>query len=162
MAERPLRTTLAGLAGAVLTAALLTSCGSGASYCSTLKAEQPQLKRLSAQVAKPGAAGSHALDQTVTVLDGLRSTAPDDISADWDTLVQALGGLRDAVRASGAAPGDFAAGKRPTGVTQGQYNAVTQAAAELQATPVQQSSASVEQHAQDVCKVDLGAGLGGL
>ncbi len=45
-------------------------------------------------------------------------------------------------------------------MTDGQYDAVQQAVAELQSTRVQQASKSIEQHAQDVCKVDLGPGLG--
>jgi hypothetical protein len=37
---------------------------------------------------------------------------------------------------------------------------VQQAAAGLAGTRVRQAGASIEQHALDVCKVDLGGGLG--
>jgi hypothetical protein len=139
----------------------LTSCSSEKSYCAALKDDQKQLKKLTAESAKSKTTGAKALESTVELLSGLREKAPDDIEGDWETLVEALRGLADAVKASGASPSDFGSGKRPSGVTAGQYAAVTQAAAELQTTPVQQAGKSIEQHAQDVCKVDLGAGLGG-
>jgi hypothetical protein len=95
------------------------------------------------------------------VLSELRDEAPDDISDEWNTLVGALQGLVDAVKATGHPLGDFAGGTQPDGVTSGQFDAVEQAATELQGTRVQQAGKSIEQHAQDVCKVDLGTGLGG-
>jgi hypothetical protein len=150
------------LAGALL-AAGLTGCSDGTgSYCSALGADQKLLAGLSRQSAQPGEAGSRALRGSLRVLGGLRDKAPDDIADDWRTLVDALQGLADAVDATGAAPGDFAGGTRPRGVTEGQYQSVVQAATELQSTRVQQAGTSIEQHALDVCKVDLGAGLGGI
>jgi hypothetical protein len=147
----------------VLLAAGLTGCSHGTtSYCATLAADQKRLTSLSRQSAQPGQAGSRALRGTVRVLGGLRDKAPDDIADDWRTVVDALQGLVDAVAATGAAPGDFAGGRRPRGVTEGQYQSVVQAATELQSTRVQQAGKSIEQHALDVCKVDLGAGLGGI
>jgi hypothetical protein len=156
-----LRRTACGLV-LLLVAAGLTGCSSTKSYCSSLSADKAQLTRLSTDIGKPGKAGGDALATTVDVLAGLRDDAPDDISDEWGTLVSALQGLADAFRESGAAPGDFAGGKKPQGVTAGQYDAVQQAVAELSSTRVQQASKSIEQHAQDVCKVDLGPGLGGV
>lgn len=141
----------------------LTGCSRSKSYCSTIGVDRVQLTTLSADIGKPGQAGADALRKAVTVLSGLRDEAPDDISDEWVTLVAALQGLVDAFRQSGAAPGDFAGGTLPEGVTAGQYDAVQQAVAELQSTRVQQAGKSIEQHAQDVCQVDLGpGGLGGL
>jgi hypothetical protein len=151
-----------GLLTAVLLSAGLAACGSGTdSYCSTLKDDQKRLASLSTKTAKPGRTGTEALSDTVSLLAGLRDKAPDDIRGDWDTLVEALDGLARAIKESGADPGDFRRGTRPAGVTGGQLRAVRQAAAELRATPVQQASRSIEQHAQDVCKVDLGSELDG-
>ena len=140
----------------------VSGCSGGTeSYCSSLRDQQKQLARLSARSAEPGKGGAQALSDTVTVLDGLREQSPDDISDDWDTLVGALQALADAVDATGAAPSEFAGGRKPAGVTQGQYQSVVQAATELRSTRVQQAGKSIEQHARDVCKVDLGSGLGG-
>jgi hypothetical protein len=142
----------------LLVSAALTSCTSSTeSYCSLLKDDQAKLKKDSTDAAKPG---SDALGHTVTLLTGLQDKAPDDISGEWDTLVSALKNLEDAVRATGADYGDFVTGKKPAGVTDGQFRAVQQAAGELSSTRVQQAATSIEQHAQDVCKVDLGGGLG--
>ena len=163
MTDRPHRASRAAavLAGGVLLVSGLVSCTSAQeSYCGTLKADQKRLATLSGRTAEPGRQGSRALDQTLGLLTELRDEAPDDIHDDWVRLVEAFDGLRQAIRSSGAAPGDFAGGKRPDGVTGGQLRAVQQAAAELQALPVKQASTSIEQHAQDVCKVDLGSDLG--
>ena len=160
MAERLRRTALV-VAGLLVTTGL-TGCSNGTeSYCSTLKDDQKRLDSLATQAAKPGEQGVRALGDTVGVLSDLRDVAPDDISDEWDSLVGALQGLVDAVKATGHPLGDFAGGTKPDGVTTGQYDAVKQAATELQGTRVQQAGKSIEQHAQDVCKVDLGTGLGG-
>ena len=156
-----LRRTAVAVAG-VLVAAGLTGCSGTKSYCSALRDDKARLTSLAAESAKPGANGGKALVQTVDVLAGLADQAPDDIQDEWDTLVQALRGLSDAIRESGADPGDFASGATPDGVSAGQLDAVQQAARELQDLRVQQAGTSIEQHARDVCKVDLGSsGLGG-
>jgi hypothetical protein len=160
VAERARRTAL--VVAGVLVATCLTGCSNSTeSYCSTLKDDQKKLESLASQAARPGEEGVRALGDTVGVLSDLRDEAPEDISDEWATLVGALQGLVDAVKATGHPIGDFAGGSRPDGVTTGQYDAVEQAAAELQGTRVQQAGKSIEQHAQDVCKVDLGTGLGG-
>jgi hypothetical protein len=152
------RRAAAAVVATVLLSAGLTACTSSTeSYCSQLKDDQKKLKSDSANAAKPG---SDALGDTVSLLTGLRDKAPDDISDDWDTLVAALQNLEDAIKATGADYGAFASGKKPPGVTDGQFNAVKEAAGELSSTRVQQAATSIEQHAQDVCKVDLGGGLG--
>ncbi|NUR09648.1 MAG: hypothetical protein HOQ22_08775 [Nocardioidaceae bacterium] len=142
---------------AVLLVALLatglTSCTSSTeSYCASLKDDKKQLT---------GQAAQGDLHRTVTLLAGLRDEAPDDISGEWDTLVTAIQDLVDAVDATGAKLSQFQGGRKPAGVTTGQYRAVQQAAGELSSTRVQQAGQSIEQHALDVCKVDLGGGLGG-
>ena len=151
------RAAAAAVATLLLSAGLTACTSSTESYCSQLKDDQKKLERDSANAAKPG---SNALGDTVSLLTGLQDKAPDDISDDWDTLVSALKNLEDAVKATGADYGDFVAGKKPPRVTDGQFNAVQQAAGELSSTRVQQAATSIQQHALDVCKVDLGGGLG--
>jgi hypothetical protein len=141
----------------------LTGCASSTeSYCSALKDDSRQLTRLAVQAGKKGTEGSAAFASTVRLLSELRDRAPDDVSGDWDTLVSALQGLRDAIEESGASPAELGSGARPRGVTTGQLAAVRQAAAELSTTEVQQAGQSIEQHSLDVCEVDLGRGLGGV
>jgi len=149
----------AGLAALALLVGGLTGCShSTGAYCSSLRADKQQLKRLSADAARPG---SDALARSVHVLAGLRDEAPDDISDEWRTLVSALQDLVSAVNATGVDYAAFDSGKRPPGVSVSAYRAVQQAADELSSTRVQQAGASIEQQAIDVCKVDLGGGLGG-
>jgi hypothetical protein len=149
----------AGLTALALLGCGLTGCShSTGAYCSSLRADKQQLERLSADAARPG---SDALARSVDVLSRLRDEAPDDISEEWKTLVSALRDLVSAVRATGVDYSAFGSGKRPPGVSVSAYRAVQQAADELSSTRVQQAGASIEQQAIDVCKVDLGGGLGG-
>jgi hypothetical protein len=143
----------------VLVAAGLSACtDSTESYCSTLREDQEKLRALAGDTDGRGAG---SLVCTVRLLSDLRDRAPEQVETEWDTLVDALRDLADAVRASGADLDDFTGGRRPPGVSTGQLQAVRQAAAELRSTPVQQAGQSIEQHAVDVCEVDLGGGLGG-
>jgi hypothetical protein len=148
---------------ALVAVASLAGCSSGTeSYCSALKDDQKRLTRLATDAGKPGKPGARALDDTLGVLQGLSEEAPEDIADEWQTLTGALRSLVDAITESGASPADFAGGEPPPGVSTGQVRAVQQAAAALQSTRVTQAGASIEQHARDVCKVDLGTGLGGV
>ena len=154
-----MRRTLIGLVVAALLAGGLAGCSrSTDSYCSSLRADQHRLERLSAQAATPR---SDALGRSVALLSELRDKSPDDISEDWKTLVAALQDLLKAVKATGVDYSRFGGGKKPAGVSVSAFHAVEQAAGELSSTRVQQAGASIEQHALDVCKVDLGGGLGG-
>ncbi len=143
----------------VLASTGLVACSSTEeSYCSALREDEPRLQKLSRAAAEPG---SDALVKSVDILAALGDKAPDDVADEWETLVSSLEDLVDAVRASGADFSALASGKTPEGVTAGQMKAVRQAAGELADTRVQQAGASIEQHARDVCKVDLGGGLAG-
>ena len=137
----------------------LCACSSSTeSYCGALREDKKQLEKLAGEASQPGSDG---LGDTVSLLSGLRDEAPDDIAGEWDTLVGALEELDEAIEASGADPGDFGSDQKPPGVSEGQFDAVQKAAAELGSLRVQQASKSIEQHASDVCKVDLRGGLGG-
>src|SRR3978361_1696945 len=162
MAESRGRRRGAVLLVGVLLCSGLASCSSTKSYCSTLKDDRKQLSTLSDQIGgkDKSKGGAKALTRTDSLFSDLRDKHPADIRGDWDTLVEAVDGLVAAIKASGADPEDFQGGHKPTGVTEGQLRAGQQAAAELQGTPVQQATQSIEQHAQDVCKVDLSSELG--
>ena len=138
----------------VLATSGLAACSGERSYCASLKEDRPKLQKLSED-------GADGLTKSIDLLAGLRDQAPDQISDEWKTLVAALQDLVAAVRASGADFSDFKDGKAPAGVTAGQLKAVQQAATELTQPRVEQAGKSIEQHAIDVCKVDLGGGLGG-
>lgn len=158
MATRATKRWLAATtATAVLTAGLGGCTRSTGSYCDTLRDDRAQLEALSGQADKRG---GDSLQRSLEVFEELRDAAPDDISDEWDTLVAAWQDLVDAVHRTGAPLSAFRGGKRPAGVSTADYRAVQQAAAGLAGTRVRQAGASIEQHALDVCKVDLGGGLG--
>lgn len=131
--------------------------GSTDGYCAALADQKPTLQRLSAQAGKPG---SDALAQSVDVFEQLRDAAPEDLSDEWTTYVNAWRGLTDALDAAGADASVFRDGERPEGVDPESFDAIQDAAAKLTSTPVRDASAGIEQHATDVCDVDLGGAVG--
>ena len=153
--RRPVRLVVAGLA-AVLVAAGLSACGSRTDdYCSTLRDDQQTLQRLAAGKGEPGTDPVHG---TLEVFTSLRDKAPEDVTDEWDTMVYAWQTLADALDRAGVDPSTYRAGSRPPGVTPAQQKAIAQAAAELSSARVLDAGRGIEQHALDVCKVDLGQG----
>jgi hypothetical protein len=56
----------------------------------------------------------------------------------------------------------FEAGERPEGMSAEDYDRISQAAVQLRSTRVVEAATGIEQHAQDVCEVDLtGSGPAG-
>jgi hypothetical protein len=151
-----IRASAAALA-AVLLSAGLTGCSSRTDgYCSTLEDAGPRLERLASTAQKPQ---GDVMADSLQVLEELRDQAPEEVADEWDTLVLAWDGMTEALDAAGAAPSAFASGERPDGVSSADYAAVRQAARQLSSTPVRQAAQGIEQHALDVCQVDLGGSL---
>lgn len=140
------------LAVGVLLAASLTGCASDTEqYCGTLRSDRPTLNRL-ASTSRPG---SHVVPRTLAVFTDLRDKAPDDIRDEWDTMVFAWQTLGAAFRRAGVDPAAYRPGKTP-GVSARQDQAIRDAAAQLSSARVLDASRGIEQHAQDICNVDLG------
>ena len=152
-----------GVAAASLAVLLAgtTACGgdepSSGDYCAALADEKVTLQRLS---ARAGAPGSDGLTRSVEVFVRLRDAAPADLRDEWTTYVNAWQGLTDALDAAGADASVFRDGKRPDGVDAAAYDAIQDAAGKLTSAPVRDASAGIEQHAADVCDVDLGGAVG--
>jgi hypothetical protein len=131
----------------------LTGCASRTeSYCSAMKHDQAQLQRLASSSDHKG---RDVLGQSLVVFKDLQSKSPDDIAPDWDTFVYAWSGLTDALHAAGVDPATFRPGRKPAGVSTGEYRAITQAASELGSAKVLDAAHRIEDHASSVCKVDL-------
>ena len=131
--------------------------GSTDDYCAALSDEKATLERLSGQ---DGGSGGDAIEQSVQVFERLRDAAPADLRDEWTTYVNAWRGLTDALDAAGADASVFRDGKRPEGVDPEAYDAIQDAAGKLTSTPVREASAGIEQHAADVCDLDLGGTVG--
>lgn len=154
-ARRRLLPALAGL----LLAGSLTGCADQTeSYCAELKDQQETLSDLAVRSSRPG---EDVLGQTLDVWKDLRDQAPDDIEDEWSTLVFALEGIVDAFEAAGTTPQEYDPASPPEGVTDAESERLKDAAAELASPRVRAAAEGVEQHARDVCKVDLGLTTGG-
>lgn len=135
-----------------LTLALLAGCADeGERYCGELAERRDRLHDLAA-----GSADADVLDETLAVLRDLRSEAPADISDEWTTLVFAYEGLVDAFEDAGVSPEGYDPAAPPEGVSEDEARRIEGAAAELASARVLEAADGLEQHARDVCRVDLG------
>jgi hypothetical protein len=143
----------------VLLALTLTGCASeGESYCDELKADKQTLADLAAGSGEPGA---DTLDETLEVFGDLREAAPGDIEDEWTTLVFAYENLAEAFDAAGTTPDEYDPSDPPEGVSAAEAKRIEGAAAELGSRRVLGAADGLEQHARDVCEVDLGLSSGG-
>lgn len=143
-----------GAAGGLL-AILATGCASETeTYCGDLAERRDELTELA---ASPDA---DALQETLGVLGELRDSAPADIEDEWSTLVFAYETLVAAFDAAGTSPGEYDPANPPEGVTESESRRIEGAAADLGSRRVLAAADGLEQHARDVCDVDLGLGSG--
>lgn len=146
------------LSGVVLVAST-TSCASETeSYCAELEEQKQTLTDLATGSTDPS---GNVLEETLEVFQTLREAAPGDIEDEWSTLVFAYEGLADAFEAAGTTPGEFDPGSPPEGVSDTEAERIEGAAAELRSQRVVKAADGLQQHARDVCKVDLGLSSGG-
>lgn len=149
----------AGITGVAL--ALLVATGGCSDqqekYCSALQDEKQTLSSLSARADDPR---SGSLAETIDVFERLRDQAPEDVADEWDTYVTAWQALESAMKRAGADESMFRDGRKPPGMSQEKYDAISAAAADLRSTRVVSAASGIQRQALDVCKVDLGgAGL---
>lgn len=150
-AERQFRSA-AAVAALTLLGGALSGCSNATDdYCSGLRADQPRLEKLAGQPTS-----SSVIIDTLAVFEELRQQAPEDLRDEWDTVVFAWRGLRSALKDTDVDIARFDPAHRPEGVTAEQFSRVTGAAKNLRSAPVTDAAQGIEQHAQDVCEVDLG------
>ncbi|MGH3329774.1 MAG: hypothetical protein ACRDPJ_00590, partial [Nocardioidaceae bacterium] len=122
-------------------------------YCDTLRERKDDLGGLAEQAGKPG---SDVFADTLDIFKELRDEAPGDVVDEWDTLVFAWEGLTDAFERAGVTPGEYDPAHPPEDVSTAEAEALEDAASDLASQRVIDAGDGIEQHAQDVCKVDLG------
>jgi hypothetical protein len=143
----------AALLAGVLVLSGLTGCSSDTdAYCDALGDEREALDALARSSDKPDA---DMFASGLDVFDGLRQEAPDDIRDEWDTFYFAWEGVADAFERAGVTPQEYRSGET-AGVGDAEAKAIEDAAAELGSQRVVEAGQGIEQHARDVCKVDLG------
>ncbi len=148
---------LAALLSSALVAGLLAGCGGDedgpdGAYCSTLRTEKKQLARLADQAGRPG---TDVLTPTLEALGRLRQASPRDLRDEWDTVYYAWSAMVDAVKDAGVDPGDYRPGRTPQGVSAADARRLGEVAAQLGSARVVDASRGLEDHARQVCDVEL-------
>jgi hypothetical protein len=156
---------LSAAAAAALGLCLLTACGdddgggggkaagSGGDYCSDLKDAKKEVDALKA--------GDFSdLEETTDAMHELADEAPDAIKDDWETLVDGVDKLVEALKKAGLDDDDMAtlqSGQIPDGVDMAALQGLM---TEIQALDTEAFTAagdSINKHAKDECGVDLDA-----
>jgi hypothetical protein len=143
-----------------LTATLLAACGGGGgsssssgSYCDELKSDKTYFESLggsNADVSK--------LDTVFAKVHTLADKAPDNVSADWKTLDNAITTLENALKAAGIKPSDLAAmqnGQVPKGVDLQKLQALAPKLQALSSSDVSAAADKIAADAKKSCGVDL-------
>jgi hypothetical protein len=140
------------LATAVALLLPLTACGSDdeTSYCDALKSDQQLFAEMQDDTSGLG------LLKHRTTLRALAEKAPDDLTDEWQTFLGALDAFAGTLREVGVAPGDFVDGKPPATLDADERTRIANAANELASADVVEAADGIEQHAKDVCKLQLG------
>lgn len=141
------------LASALLLALVVTGCDKSeddqrTDYCDQVKTDADTITRA---VDEKGAA---AFFDVLPTLEGLAEKAPGDVRDEWQVLLNALRGMRDALEDTGVEP-DQVNGKLPAGLPAEDKRRIRGAASVLAGQDVLVATQGIEQHALDVCHTPL-------
>jgi hypothetical protein len=146
--------TLAGGALAVVVVLSVAGCGGEEQarddYCAQLRTDQAKFSEMFAS------GDPSSLLDNVAMLDEVADKAPADLRDEWQTLLNAVHGLDDALARAGVEPHDFQSGKQPVGLSARERKAISDAADALTSRQVLSSASGIDQQARDVCKIQLG------
>jgi hypothetical protein len=143
-------------------ATVLTACGSNNSsgtssssgdYCSELKTDKAYFQGLSGTGSDAG-----KLDEVFQRIHSLAGDAPDNVSADWKTLDNAVTTLENALQQAGIKPSDLAsmqAGHMPPGLDPSKLQALLPKLQELNSQQVSDAADRIAADAKKTCNVDL-------
>ncbi|MEP6814927.1 MAG: hypothetical protein ABI873_05205 [Marmoricola sp.] len=129
----------------------LGACGSArVDYCNAVTRDQTKLSEM---------INSSTLDSLITdlpLLTSLAGKAPPDLTDEWQSFINAIEGLRDALTSAGLKPADFTGGSMPDSVQGQERRNIIAAANTLTSAEVVSAANGIETQARDVCKVNLG------
>ena len=132
---------------------LVAGCSAeGEDYCTALAEEQKTLDDL-ADRAEAG--GEDVLTPTVESFERLQGESPEALEDEWTTLVNAYQALIDAVDAAGIDPADYQPDDPPPGLSAADEERLASVASKLASTRVSEAALGIQQHADEVCKVDF-------
>ena len=158
------RTAVRGVVAAVAAAASLglAGCGSEDSddpyaiperfqdYCDEVSEQQVVLGEALASGGE-----TSGLIAALPIFETLAAEAPDDISDDWDVVIDRISDLVAALDAADVDPDTYDRRQPPAGLTREQKGAIDAAARALVSRATASAMGSVQQHARDVCKTPL-------
>ena len=119
-----------------------------ADYCALVEEKADEVTR----TVNEG--GSAAFVELLPTLEKLADAAPSDLKDEWQTFVNALLALRDALDETGVDP-DQVDGELPDGLSRDERRRVLSAVALLASADVVNDVKGIEQHALDVCHTPL-------
>ena len=118
-------------------------------YCEVVEERQEELTEVLA------GGGPTALLEALPIFEDLASEAPVDIRDEWDTVVDALQGLEEALEDAGVDPATYDSEKPPAGLSTKERDRIEAAASEVADPKTAAALAGVDQQARDVCKTAL-------
>lgn len=144
------RAAVAFLAALVLTTASCSEEDPDEAYCEVVRREQKVLDDLAGQPR-----GTDVLTPLSESLQRLQDAAPPELEDEYATVVNAYEGLVDAVERAGVDPAKVRGGKLPADLDPATKRTLRQTAAQVAAPRVTDATLGIEDHAQQVCHVDL-------
>jgi hypothetical protein len=135
-------------------AVTLTGCGGdpGEDYCEALREERRVLDDLAEDATEKQ---TDVLTPTLESLRRLRDDAPSELDDEYATVVYAWENLVEAVEEAGVDPSEFRPDRTPKGVDPRTARRLRATAAALGSPRVTEATRGIEDHAQQVCEVDL-------
>lgn len=140
---------VSALAAAVLVVTLGGCASTTEKYCDAVRSEQVRLGEM------VNSDRIDALLSGIPLLRSLAKQAPDELSDEWQTFLNAVTGLDDALDAAGLKASDVRDGL-PASLTGQDRKDVAAAASRLASSDVVSAADGIETQARDVCKVNIG------
>ena len=131
----------------LLAALALTGCSGDPQedYCEAVTDHQEELTDVAASE------DSGALFDALDTYDDLREQAPRDIADDWDSVIDPLRALEQALEDHGVDPSSYTADEPPADLDDEGREEIEAAARDVGSEQTVTAMAAVEQHALDVC-----------
>jgi len=141
-------------AGALTLSLLLTGCSGNSTeaYCDDLRGAADEFEAL--EDFDPT-----ALDDAIETFRDLADAAPDEVAAEWETMVGGIEDLEAAFAEAGlelSQLGEAMAGDLPEGVSQEDLQEVFTQLQEIDSEELDAAGETISEHADTECDVDLG------
>jgi hypothetical protein len=128
----------------------LGGCGDPTqAYCGSVADHRQQL----AQIFNSGS--PTALIDNLTLLKDVAGRAPADLTDEWQTFINAVENLDQAIHDADVSPSSFHHGRPPQGLSRAARRQIADAASQLASPQVVSAADGIVQQARDVCHLDI-------